>query len=159
MDTEAGPSKKVRTLEKGKAKESEPEDEEEEHTGPSATEQLLTEILEEQRLHNKKILAEISQIRGALFQVTKHLKYLVNNTNDIADHLMSDDDEDGRRIIGEGKVKKAAGGKVTGGNKKKKEERKDKEVEVENGNEKEKEMEVVVEKETVLANGADETLQ
>jgi len=148
VDTEAGPSKKVRTLEKGKAKESEPEDEEEEHTGPSATEQLLTEILEEQRLHNKKILAEISQIRGALFQVTKHLKYLVNNTNDIADHLMSDDDEDGRRIIGEGKVKKAAGGKVTGGNKKKKEERKDKEVEVENGNEKEKEMEVVVEKET-----------
>ena len=103
-------------MEKGKAKESEPEDEEEEHTGPSATEQLLTEILEEQRLHNKKILAEISQIRGALFQVTKHLKYLVNNTNDIADHLMSDDDEDGRRIIGEGKVKKAAGGKVTGGN-------------------------------------------
>src|ERR1700720_3574578 len=146
VDTEAGPSKKVRTLEKGKAKESEPEDEEEEHAGPSATEQLLAEILEEQQLHNEKVLAEISQIRGALFQVTKQLKYLVNNTNDIADHLMSEDDEDGRRIVGEGKVEKAAGGKVTGGNEKKKKKQKVKEVEVEKGTEKEKE--IVVEKET-----------
>src|SRR6202040_2664301 len=132
VDTEAGPSKKARTLEKAKAKESEPEDEEEERAGPSATEHILAEILEEQRLHNKKILAEISQIRGALFQVTKHLKYLVNNTNDIADHLMSEDDEDGQRIVGEGKVEKAASGKVTEGNEKKEEEQKDKEVEVEN---------------------------
>src|ERR1700723_227629 len=102
VDTEAGPSKKARTLEKGKAKESEPEDEEEERVGLSATEHILADILEEQRLHNEKILVEISQIHGALFQVTKHLKYLVNNTNDIVDHLMSED-EDGRRIIGEGK--------------------------------------------------------
>src|SRR6202040_2719771 len=35
VDTEAGPSKKARTLEKAKAKESEPEDEEEERAGPS----------------------------------------------------------------------------------------------------------------------------
>ena len=155
MDTEAGPSKKARTLEKGKAKESEPEDEEEERVGPSAMEQILADILEEQRHHNEKILTEISQIRGALFQVTKHLKYLVNNTNDIADHLMSEDDEDGRRIVGEGKVEKAAGGKVTGGNKKEKEKQKDKDVEVEKGTEKE----VVVGKETGPAVGADETLQ
>src|ERR1700720_2926250 len=154
-----GSVEKVRTLEKGKAKESEPEDEEEEHAGLSATEQLLAEILEEQRLHNEKVLAEISQIRGALFQVTKHLKYLVNNTNNIADHLMSEDDEDGRRIVGEGKVEKAAGGKVTGGNEKEKEKQKGKEVEVENRNKKEMEMEVVVVKEMGPADGADETLQ
>ena len=43
----------------------------------------------------------------------------MNNTNDIADHLMSEDNEDGRQIIGEGKVEKAAGGDITGGNKKK----------------------------------------
>src|ERR1700720_3842233 len=110
VDMEAGPSKKARTLEKAKAKESEPEDEEEERAGLSATDQILADILEEQRLHKKRILAEISQIRGVLFQVTKQLKYLVNNTNDIADHLMSEDDEDGQRIIGEGKVEKAAGG-------------------------------------------------
>src|ERR1700723_4353504 len=120
---------------------------------------ILADILQEQRLHNEKILAEISQIRRALFQVTKHLKYLVNNTNDIADHLMSEDDEDSRRIVGEGKVEKAAGGKVTGGNEKEKEKQKGKEGEVENGNEKEKEMEVVVEKEMGPADGADETLQ
>src|ERR1700720_2483189 len=117
VDMEAGPLKKARTLEKGKVKESEPEDEEEEHAGPSAMDQILADILEEQRLHNERILAEISQIRRALFQATKQLKYLVNNTNNIADHLMSKDDEDGRRIIGEGKVEKAATGKVTGGNK------------------------------------------
>src|SRR3984957_9164619 len=126
----------ARTLEKGKAKESELEDEEEERTGPSAMDQILADILEEQRLHNERILVEISQIHRALFQVTKQLKYLVNNTNDIADHLMSEDDEDGRRIIGEGKVKKAAGRDVTGGNEKKKEKQKVKEVEVEKGTEK-----------------------
>ena len=82
----------------------------------------------------------------------------MNNTNDIVDHLMSEDDEDGRRIIGEGKVEKAASGDVTGGNEKKKEKQKVKEVEVEKGTEKEKEMEVVVEKETGPADGADETL-
>ena len=143
-------SKKARTLEKGKVKESEPEDEEEERTGLSATDQILADILEEQRLHNERILAEISQIRRALFQVTKQLKYLVNNTNNIADHLMSEDDEDGRRIIGEGKVEKAAGRDVTGGNEKKKEKQKVKEVEVEKGTEKEAEMEEVVGKETGL---------
>src|SRR6202040_513070 len=129
--------------------ESEPEDEdeEEERTGPSATDKILADILEEQQLHNERVLMEISQIHGALFQVTKQLKYFVNNTNDIVDHLMSEDDEDGRRIVGEGKVEKAAGGKVTGGNKKEKEKQKEKEVEVEKGTEKGMEMEVVVEKE------------
>ena len=155
MDTEAGPSKKARTLEKGKVKESEPEDEEEERAGPSATEHILADILEEQQLHNEKVLAEISQIRGALFQVTKHLKYLVNNTNNIVDHLMFEDDEDGQWIVGEGKVKTAAGRKVTGGNEKEKEKQKGKEVEVENGTEKE----VVVGKETGPADGADGTPQ
>src|ERR1700722_511477 len=67
VDVEAGPSKKARTLEKGKAKELELEDEEEERAGPSATDQILADILEEQRLHNKRILAEISQICGMLF--------------------------------------------------------------------------------------------
>ena len=153
INAEVGPLKKMRILEKGKAKESEPEDEEEERTGPSATDQILADILEEQRLHNERILAEISQIRGALFQVTKQLKYLVNNTNDITDHLMSEDDEDGWRIIGEGKVEKVAGGDVTGGNEKKKKKQKVKEVEVEKGTEKGTEMEVVVEKETGPADG------
>src|ERR1700723_1395062 len=83
VDTEAGPSKKVRTLEKGKAKESEPEDEEEERVGLSATDKILADILEEQRLHNERVLVEISQIRRVLFQVTKQLKYLVHNTNNI----------------------------------------------------------------------------
>ena len=46
------------------------------------------------------------------------------------------------------KVEKAAGGKVTKGNKKGKEKKKEKEVEVEKGTEKGKEVEVVVEKET-----------
>ena len=80
--------------------------------------------------------------------MTKHLKCLVNNTNDIVDHLMSEDDEDGWRIIGGGKVEKAAGGKGTGGSEKEKEKKKGKEVEVEKGAEKGKEVEVVVEKET-----------
>ena len=87
--------------------------------------------------------------------MTKHLKYLVNNTNNIADHLMSEDDEDGRWIVGEGKVEKAAGGKVTGGNEKEKEKQKGKEVEMENGTEKE----VVVGKEMGSADGADGTPQ
>ena len=60
---------------------------------------------------------------------------------------MSKDDEDSWQIVGEGKVEKAAGGKVTGGNEKEKEKQKEKEVEVEKGTEKGKEMEVVVEKE------------
>src|ERR1700723_530402 len=141
-------------LEKGKAKESEPEEEDEERVAPSATDKLLADILEEQQLHNERVLAEISQIHGALFQVTKHLKCLVNNTNDIADHLMSEDDEDGRWIVGGGKVEKAAGRKVTGGNEKEKEKQKDKEVEVENRTEKE----VVVGKEVGPADGADGTL-
>ena len=67
-------------MEKGKAKESESEDEEEERAGVSVTDKILADILEEQRLHNERVLAKISQIRGALFQVTKHLKCLVNNT-------------------------------------------------------------------------------
>src|ERR1700723_1241115 len=75
---------------------------------------ILADILQEQRLHNEKILAEISQIRRALFQVTKHLKYLVNNTNDIADHLMSEDDEDSRRIIGGESQKRRLAGQVPG---------------------------------------------
>ena len=95
---------------------------------PSATDKILANILEEQWLHNKRVLAEISQIRRALFQMTKHLKCLVNNTNNIADHLMSEDDEDGQRIVGGGKAEKAAGGKGTGGSEKEKEKKKGKEV-------------------------------
>ena len=60
---------------------------------------------------------------------------------------MSEDDKDGRRIVGGGKVEKAAGVKVTGGNEKEKEKKKEKEVEVEKGTEKGKEVEVMVEKE------------
>ena len=59
--------KKAKTLEKGKAKELEPEEEDEERAAPSANNKLLAEILEEQRLHNERVLAEISQIHGALF--------------------------------------------------------------------------------------------
>ena len=55
MDVEAGPSKKAKMLEKGKAKESEPEEEDEECAGPSATDKLLADILEEQRLHNESL--------------------------------------------------------------------------------------------------------
>ena len=53
INAEAGPSKKMRILEKGKAKESELETESEEHAGPSATNKILADILEEQWLHNE----------------------------------------------------------------------------------------------------------
>ena len=68
--------------------------------GPSVRNKILTDLLEEQRLHNNQLLGEIAQIRGALFQMGKMLKGVVHNTNDIADHLLSKEDDDGRRIIG-----------------------------------------------------------
>jgi len=108
MDAEAGLSKKAKELEP----EPEEEDEDEERVAPSATNKLLADILEEQQLHNERVLAEISHIRGALFQVTKHLKCLVNNANDIADHLMSEDDKDGRWIVGGKRLRRRPAGRL-----------------------------------------------
>ena len=59
---------------------------------------ILTALLEEQRLHNQKLLGEIAQIRGALFQMGKVLKGIVLNTHDITDHLLSKGDDDGHRV-------------------------------------------------------------
>ena len=78
----------------------EPEREEEVVVGPSAMVRILADILEEQWLHNAKLLGEISQIHGSLFQMSKMLNGLVLNTNDIADHLLSKEDNDGRWIVG-----------------------------------------------------------
>src|ERR1700720_2221879 len=95
-NAEAGPSKKLKVAQgKGKARETELEMEEEVVVGLSTRERILANILEEQRLHNAKLLGEISQIRGSLFQMSKMLKGLVLNTNDIADHLLSKEDNDG----------------------------------------------------------------
>src|ERR1700720_2770757 len=68
--------------------------------GPSVRNKILTDLLEEQRLHNPRLLREITQIHGALFQMGKMLKGVVHNTNDIADHLLSKEDDDGHRIVG-----------------------------------------------------------
>src|ERR1700722_15380577 len=94
-NTEAGPLKRLKVA-KGKEKvwETEPESEEEVVAGPSAMEKILADILEEQRLHNGKVLGEITQIHGALFQMGKLLKGTVLNTNDITDHLLSKEDEE-----------------------------------------------------------------
>src|ERR1700720_1890805 len=99
-NTEAGPSKKMRVGKgKGKACEMEPESEDE-VAGPLVRDKILTDLLEEQRLHNNKLLREIAQIHGALFQMGKVLKGIVLDTHDIADHLLSKEDADGRRIVG-----------------------------------------------------------
>src|SRR6202040_2017114 len=96
-NAEAGPSKKMRGKGKGKARETEPESEDED-AGPLVRDTILTALLEEQRLHNQKLLGEIAQIRGALFQMGKVLKGIVLNTHDITDHLLSKGDDDGHRV-------------------------------------------------------------
>ena len=84
---------------KEKVRETEPESEDK-IAGPSVRNKILTDLLEEQRLHNHRLLGEIAQIRGALFQMGKMLKGVVHNTNDITDHLLSKEDDDGRQIVG-----------------------------------------------------------
>ena len=86
---------------------------------------------EEQWLHNIKILAEIVQIHGSLFQMSKLLKGVLLNTNDITDHLLSKEDEE--PVTGPGMEKGA-------------EEEIEKEVQAEG------------EKEAEAADGANETL-
>src|ERR1700720_3272483 len=63
-NAEAGPSKKMR-VGKGKWKvcETEPGSEDE-VAGPSVRNKILTDLLEEQRLHNQCLLVEVAQIRG-----------------------------------------------------------------------------------------------
>ena len=66
INAEAGPSKKMKMGKgKGKARETEPGSEVE-VAGPSVRDKLLTDLLEEQRFHNHRLLAEVAQIRGAL---------------------------------------------------------------------------------------------
>src|SRR3984957_19430119 len=99
-NAEAGPSKKMRVGKgKGKAREMEPESEDED-AGPSVRNKILTDLLEEQQLHNQQLLAEIAQIRGALFQMGKVLKVIVLDTHDIMDHLMLKEDDPSRRNVG-----------------------------------------------------------
>src|SRR3984957_17647865 len=158
-NAEAGPSKKMRVGKgKGKARETEPESEDE-VAGPSVRTKILTDLLEEQRLHNQRLLAEIAQICGALFQMGKLIKGIVLDTHDITDHLMAKEEDGGRRAADEevidvdeesanGEEAEQVNAEETGG---------EKEQEVEG--EKEAEMEVVVEEETGPVVGADETLQ
>src|ERR1700723_2134212 len=85
-NAEVGLSKKMRVGKgKGKAREMEPES----VVGPSVRNKILTDLLEEQWLHNQWLLVEITQIRGALFQMGKVLKGIVLDTHDIMDHLLS----------------------------------------------------------------------
>ena len=159
INAEAGLSKKMRVGKgKGKACETEPKLEDED-AGPSVRDKVLTELLEEQRLHNQKLLGEIAQIRGALFQMGKLLKGIVLDTHDITDHLLAKEEDGGRRAANEevidvddesadGEEAERVHAEEAGG---------EKEQEVEG--EKEAEMEVVVEEEAGPAAGADETLQ
>src|ERR1700719_5080171 len=95
-NAEAGPSKRMRVGKgKGKARETEPESEDE-VTGPSVRTKILTDLLEEQWLHNQRLLAEIAQIRRALFQMGKLIKGIVLDTHDITNHLMSKEEDGGR---------------------------------------------------------------
>src|ERR1700720_1930638 len=82
---------------KGKARETEPESEDK-VTGPSVRNKILTDLLKEQRLHNQRLLVEIAQIRGALFQMGKMIKGIVLDTHDITDHLMSKEEDGGRQV-------------------------------------------------------------
>src|ERR1700720_3003147 len=157
-NAEAGPSKRMRVGKgKGKARETEPRSENED-AGPSVRDKVLTDLLEEQRLHNQKLLGEIAQIRRALFQVGKLLKGIVLDTHDITDHLLAKEEDGGRRAADEeiidvddesadGEEAERVHAEEAGGGK---------EQEVEG--EKEAEMEVVVEEEAGPAAGADETL-
>src|ERR1700723_432498 len=116
--------------------------------GPSVRDKVLTELLEEQRLHNQRLLGEITQIRGALFQMGKLLKGIILDTHDITDHLLAKGDDNGRRVSGgemidideesaDGEETEQVNTEETGG---------EKEQEVEG--EKEAEMEVVAKEET-----------
>ena len=101
VDAEAGPSKKMRVGKgKGKACETEPKLEDED-AGPSVRDKVLIELLEEQRLHNQRLLGEIAQIRGALFQMGKLLKGIVLDTHDITDHLLAKEEDGGRWAVDE----------------------------------------------------------
>src|ERR1700720_4182786 len=158
INAEAGPSKKMKVGKgKGKARETEPRSEVE-VAGPSVRDKILTDLLEEQWLHNQRLLAEVAQICGALFQMGKLLKGIVLDTHDITDHLMLKEEDGGRRAADEevidvdeesadGEEAEQMNAEEPGG---------EKEQEVEG--EKEAEMDVVVEEETGPAVGADETL-
>src|ERR1700723_658380 len=158
VNTEAGPSKRMRVGKgKGKARETEPKSEDED-AARWAGAKVLTELLEEQRLHNQRLLREIAQIRGALFQMGKLLKGIVLDTHDITDHLLAKEEDGGHRAVNEEVIdvddESADGEEV--GRVKAEEAGGEKEQEVEG--EKEAEMEVVVEEEAGPAVGADETL-
>src|ERR1700720_3613386 len=155
---EAGPSKKMRGWKgKGKARETEPESEDE-GTDPSVRDKVLTELLEQQRLHNQRLLREIAQICGALFQMGKLLKGIVLDTHNITDHILAKEEDGGHRAVNEevidvddesadGEEAERVHAEEAGG---------EKEQEVEG--EKEGEMGGGVEGEAGLAVGADETL-
>src|ERR1700720_2582559 len=97
VNAEAGPSKKMRVGKgKGKARKTEPKSEDKD-AGPSVRDKVLIELLEEQRLHNQRLLGEIAQIRGALFQMGKLLKGIILDTQDITDHLLAKEEDGGRR--------------------------------------------------------------
>src|ERR1700723_2435376 len=157
-NAEAGPSKRMRVGKgKGKARETEPESGEE-GAGPSVRTKILTDLLEEQRLHNQRLLVEIAQIRGALFQMGKLIKGIVLDTHDITNHLMAKEEDGGRRAADEEVIdvdeESADGEEAKRVHAEEAGEEKEQEVE----GEKEAEMEVVVEEEAGLAAGADETL-
>src|ERR1700720_2006484 len=158
VNAEAGPSKRMRVGKgKGKARETEPKSEDED-AGPSVRDKVLTELLEEQRLHNQRLLGEIAQICGALFQMGKLLKGIVLDTHDITDHLLVKEEDGGRRAVDEEviDVDDELADREEAGRVNAQEAGGEKEQEVEG--EKEAEMEVVVEEEAGPAAGADETL-
>src|ERR1700720_2627490 len=119
---------------KGKARETEPKSEDKD-VGPSVRDKILTELLEEQQLHNQRLLREIAQICGALFQMGKLLKGIVLDTHDIMDHLLAKEEDSGRRAVNEEVIDvddESADGEVAGRvemNAKKAEGEKDQELE------------------------------
>src|ERR1700722_9060126 len=150
VNTEAGPSKRMRVGKgKGKAREMEPKSEDED-AGPSVRDKVLTELLEEQQLHNQRLLGEIVQIHGALFQMGKLLKGIVLDTHDITDHLLSKGDDDGCRVT-DGEIINIDEESANG------EEAEQVEMNAKEA-EGEKEQEMEGEKEAEMANRADETL-
>src|SRR3984957_7852744 len=84
----------------GRARETEPESEDE-VAGPSVRTKILTDLLEEQRLHNQRLLTEIAQIHGALFQMGKLIKGIILDTHDTTDHLMAKEEDGGCRAADE----------------------------------------------------------
>src|SRR6202040_3568142 len=101
VNVEAGPSKRMRVGKgKGKARETEPKWEDED-AGLSVRDKVLIELLEQQQLHNQRLLGEIAQIRGALFQMGKLLKGIILDTQDIMDHLLAKEEDGGRQAVDE----------------------------------------------------------